>query len=42
MSAINHFHQRISGFAKRQIKIKYHFVNMYGYKRASLLTGIEH
>jgi len=38
MKVINHIQQRVASFAKRQIKLKYHTINTYGYDKA-ILTG---
>ena len=40
MKAINRIQKRVANFAKRQIKLKYHTINTYGYERA-ILTGIK-
>ena len=40
MKRFDHIHQRVSNFAKKQIKLKYHTINTYNYEEA-LLTGIK-
>ena len=40
MKVINHIQQKVVSFTKKQIKLKYHPINTYGYEKA-ILTGLK-
>ena len=40
MKRFDHIHQRVTNFAKKQIKLKYHTINTFYYEQA-LLNGFK-